>query len=260
MNMNVLNPESQKFRLSNIILLVFLLTSCTPMAEGIKPTGTIPIETQSPPATKSLPTGTRLSTATQSIDNLIAIIEVSDPASTTYDPASAAYAEFPDALKELAASNASTNDAASMLAYSLGFPRQDSILAAQEIISLGPDWASTLLPALIMYLSDQRPEHRMVSAIILSITHDKGSCSLGNIGPLLWDTDPYVRTSAALAIQGITGNELVSNIYVITPDNFTPNPVPADTPEGKIVGAARSWWTDHGSKVNWHPSYDLCDP
>jgi HEAT repeat protein len=207
-----------------------------------------------------VPTNVQLPTAPRSVDDLIAIIEASDPASSTYDPESAAYAEFPAALKQLAVLNSSTNNAASMLAYALGFPRQDSFLAAQALISLGPDWAATTLPTLISYLSDPRPEIRMVSAIVLSIIGDKASCSLGDIGPHLWDADPYVRSSAALAIQGITGKELVANIYAITPDQSASDPVAADTPEGKIVGAARIWWTDHGSKINWHPSYDLCDP
>jgi len=230
------------------------------MAGVIKPTSTFPTEVQLLPATKPVPTDAQLPTTTKSVDDLIAIIEASDPASSTYNPESAAYTEFPDALKQLAALNSSTNNAASMLAYALGFPRQDSILAAQALISLGPDWAATTLPTLIMYLSDQRPEIRMVSAIVLSIIGDKASCSIGNIGPLLWDADPYVRSSAALAIQAITGKELVANIYALTPGHLSSNPVAADTPEGKIVGAARIWWTDHGSKVNWHPSYDLCDP
>jgi HEAT repeat protein len=231
----------------------------------MKPTSTfLPTEVQLPAATKPVPTASQFPTSTKAeyeyVDESIKIIEASDPASPTYDPKSAAYAEFPEALKQLAALNASTNNAASMLVYAMGFPRQDSILAAQAIISLGPDEATTLLPPLIGYLTDQRPEIRMYSAIILSTTGNKGSCSLGNIGPLLWDADPYVRTSAALAIQGITGNGLVAEAYAITPDHLSPNTVAADTPEGKIVGAARTWWTEQGSKVNWHPSYDLCDP
>lgn len=149
---------------------------------------------------------------------------------------------------------------ASMLAYALGFPRQDSILAAQALISLGPAWAATDLPTLIEYLKFQRPEVHLYSAIVLSITGKNGSCSLGNIGPLLWDSDPYVRTSAAMAIQGITGRELIAVAYTINPDNLSLNPVSADIPEGKIVGAARTWWIEQGSKVNWHPGYDLNDP
>jgi hypothetical protein len=114
---------------------------------------------------------------------------------------------------------------------------------------------------LIGYLTDPRSDIRSYSAIVLSITGEDGSCSLGNIGPLLWDADPYVRTSAALAIQGITGKALVAEGYAITPEALDLNfPIQADTPEGKIVDNARNWWTGTGSKVNWHPSYDLCDP
>jgi hypothetical protein len=163
-------------------------------------------------------------------------------------------------VEQLAAHNATTNNAASMLGYALGFPRPDSILAARALISLGPDWASTELPAMITHLNNPRPEVRLYSLIVLSITGDKGSCSLGNIAPLLWDADPYVRTSAALAIQTITGKALVTDAYLVNPDDLSSNPLAADTPEGKIIAGARTWWTDHGSKINWHPSYDLCDP
>jgi hypothetical protein len=224
----------------------------------------LPTEVQLPAAIKTEPTAVASPTSTktvdEAVDDLNQIIEASDPVSSTYDPGSAAYAEFPDALKQLAALNADTNNAASMLGYALGFPRQDSILAAQALISLGPAWAATDLPILIYDLKNQRPEIRLYSAIVLSITGNNGSCSLGNIGPLLWDADPYVRTSAALAIQGITGKALVAIVYSITPDHLSANPVAADTPEGKIVADARIWWNDYGSKVNWHPSYDLCDP
>jgi len=260
MNRNAQILISKRPRLGPIILLIIMLTSCEPRAGVIKTTPIFQTEIQVPPATKSSSTDTQLPIYSDPVDGLIAILEVSDPASPTYNPGSGAYDGFPATLKQLAALNASTNNASSMLAYALGFPRQDSILAAQALISLGPEWSATDLPTLIAYLTNQRPEVRMYSAIILSITGDRGSCSLGNIGPLLWDLDPYVRTSAALAIQGITGIELVPSIYAITPDHISSSPVAADTPEGKIVGAARIWWTDYGSKVNWHPSYDLCDP
>ena len=175
-------------------------------------------------------------------------------------PPPAAYAGFPDAVKQLAASNLSSNNAASMLDYALGFPRPNSTLAARALLSLGPDWAATELPGLIEHLKNPRPEIRLYALIVLGVTGDNGSCSLGNIGPLLWDADPFVRTSAALAVQGITGKALVPKIYWIDPGNLPPDPVEPDTPEGRITGAARTWWTDHGAKVNWHPSYDLCDP
>lgn len=243
-----------------MIILIVFLTACGELAETTKPGSPFPTTNQTFTAFANLPTETYLPTVSATFDDLIALLEVSDPSSNTYNPGSPAYTEFPHILERLAAMNASTNNAASMLAYAMGFPRKDSILAAKALISLGPDWAATDLPSLISYLTNQRPEVRMYSAIVLSITGGNGSCSLGYIGPLLWDPDAYVRTSAALAIQGITGMDLVQNTYTITPDHLSTSPVAADTPEGKITGATRTWWTDHGSKVNWHPRYDLCDP
>jgi len=238
-----------------------LLTACQLVAGLMTPTATMQPATL--PINTSLPAATTTSIPqhyVDPVDGLIQIIETSDPVSSTYNPESMEYAEFPEAIKKLATLNSSSNNAASMLAYALGFPRQDSILAAQALISLGPDWATTDLPTFIEYLQYQRPEIRMYSAIILSTIGNKASCSLGDIGPLLWNADPYVRTSAALAIQGITGKKLVVEAYAITPDHLSSNPVVADIPEGTIVDAARTWWTESGSKVNWHPGYDLCDP
>ena len=244
-----------------LFILTLVLTACNPAAGVITPAA--PVLSPTLPTHTSLPASTTTGIPLQyvdPVDGLNQIIEASDPTSSKYDPASAAYAEFPDTLKQLAAQNSSSNNAASMLAYAMGFPRQDSILAAQALISLGPDWAATDLPELIGYLTNRRPEIRMYSAIILSITGKNGSCSLGDIGPLLWDPDPSVRTSAAIAIQGITGKVLIADAYAITPDDLSLPPVSADIPDGTIVGAARTWWTEQGSKVNWHPRYDLCDP
>jgi hypothetical protein len=247
-------------KLGPLIPLFLFLTSCSPITGADITSPAFPTEIQASSVTTPGSTDTAFPTYSDPLDRLIAILEVSDPASSTYDPGSAAYAEFPDALTQLAGLNSNTNNAASMVCYAMGFPRQDSILAARALISLGPDWTATELPRLIMYLTDPRPAIRMVSAIVLSTTGDQGSCSLGDIGPLLWDPDPYVRTAAALAIQGIIGKDLVAHEYLITPDHLSSIPVAPDTPEGKIVASARTWWKDHGSKVNWHPRYDLCDP
>jgi hypothetical protein len=88
----------------------------------------------------------------------------------------------------------------------------------------------------------------------------QGSCAVGKIAPRLWDTDAYVRSAASQALSNITGKNLLQAGYEFTPQPFSASPVPADTPEGSISGAARKWWNEQGSKVNWHPSYDLCDP
>jgi uncharacterized membrane protein YqaE (UPF0057 family) len=262
MIMNVQINGSQRLIPSRIILIMFLLASCSPGRGTPQPATPFPTQGH------LLPTGTLLRTSTflptftfiAPLDNLIAILEVSDPTSSTYDPSSASYALFPQTLKQLAALNSSSNNAASMIAYAMGFPRPDSILAADALITLGPDWAVTDMVTLIPYLTNPRAELRLYSLIVLSITGHNGSCSLGQVGPLLRDPDPYVRTAAALAIQGITGEKLVPSTFVVTPDLLSPTPVAADSPEGSIVGAARTWWDAEGSKTPWHPSYDLCDP
>ena len=262
MNGNRRFPKSLSHGLKRIILLVIILSSCSPRPGITTPASSFPTQTPILPTGAFLRTSTPLPTYTfiAPIDNLLAILEVSDPTSPTYDPASASYALFPQTLQQLAAMNSSSNNSASMIAYAMGFPRPDSILAADALISLGPEWAVTDLPTLIGYLANPRSEIRLYSLIVLSITGHNGSCSVGDIGPRLRDPDPYVRTAAALAIQGITGQKLVATDYAITPGHLSSSPVAADIPGGSITAAARAWWDAEGSKTPWHPSYDLCDP
>ncbi len=244
--------------LAVLVASIMVLSACaTPPA----PTAT-PSPTKTPPAPQSSPLATSYLTPSQAqvVDALINIVEASDPASHLYDPSSLAYRDFPLALPELAKLNSTSNSAASELAYAIAFPRPDSVLAAKALISLGPDWAGTTLPILIGDLKNPRPEVRLYSLIVLSTIGPDGSCALGHVGPLLWDSDPHIRTAAALATQSLSGHTLVVSAYTIDPDDLSPTPVAADTPEGHVVQKARTWWTDEGSKVNWHPRYDLCDP
>jgi hypothetical protein len=234
----------------SVVLFCIFLTACS---AGVG--NSIP-----PAPTPWIPTQVQVTPGALSFDEQLAVLEVSDPASPTYDPNSSAYAQFPDAVQQIAAMNSSMNNGASMLAYALGFPRPDSVLAAQALISLGPEITATDLPTFIAYLKDPRPAVRMYASIALSITGKDGSCSLGDVGPLLWDSDPNVRSAAALAIQGITGKKLEVPPYQITWGDYSANPVTPDTPEETIVAPVRSWWENKGSKVNWHPHYDLCDP
>jgi HEAT repeat protein len=177
-----------------------------------------------------------------------------------YNPQSTPYAEFGDALRQLSAMGPKAIDAASHIALAISFPRQDSFLAAQALISFGPDITATTLPDLIGNLKSQRPETRLYSAIVLGTIGEKASCAVGDIGPLLWDADPYVRYAAAFAIERITGKDLLPGEAKVTPDPLTAHSILPDTPDGKIVGYARTWWTAEGSKVKWHPTYDICDP
>ena len=117
---------------------------------------------------------------------------------------SSAYAEYPNALNKLSTMGPNAIDSASILALAIIFPRNDSYLAAGTLIGLGPDISSTTLPTPLGDIRNQRSEVRMYSVIILGSIGNQASCAVGNIAPLLWDADPYVRSAAASALKSIT--------------------------------------------------------
>ncbi len=206
-------------------------------------------------------------TATLTFDNLRSIIYASNPESPQYDPSSAAYAEFPEAIRELTTLiRNSLADNADDLAIASTFPRHDAYLATQALLSLGPDRTSTTIALLFSKLDagnlhNLNPDAVVYSVILLGSTGKDARCAVGNIGPLLWSANSAVRSAAAITLERITEADLVASQYEIeiTP-SFTANSVPADQPEGSVVAKARLWWKTNGSMVNWHPSYDLCDP
>jgi hypothetical protein len=236
-------------------LIILLLGGCTPILGTVSPplsTGT-PVTAATQTSVPAVPT--------RSAEQLSAIIWASDPTNPHYDPASAAYAEFPEVLTQLARMGLDAVDAADDLAVAIRYPRPDSYLAAQTILALGPEITTTLLPILIDNLRYQEPGVRIYSAILLGFAGRQASCSVGKLGLLLWDPEARVRTSTALALERVTGLDLVAGQFEIkiTPA-FVADSVPPDSPEGKISGKARQWWSDQGSKINWHPSYGACDP
>ncbi len=241
-------------------LLIGLLDGCT-SAPATAPTSVPPASTAMAAATATFrPTPSPTLAHADPVDGLNATLEVSDPKSPTYDPNSSAYAAFPQVVKKLAAANSPENNAASMLAYALTFPRPDSTLAAQALISLGPDWTMTTAPILFDALLDPRPRVRLYAVLALGTVGKQGSCAVGKLAPLLWDTDAYVRSATAQALSSLTGKNLLPAGYAFTPRPFSANPVPADTPVSSLSGLARQWWNEQGAKINWHPGYDLCDP
>jgi hypothetical protein len=254
-------------RLAKItIATAFLLAGCasgqTVTPTLVPPTSILPTSTPSAPITPTLrPTATHITLSyADPFQELVATIEASDPKYSTYAPDSAAYTAFPQAVKQLAAMNAPDNNGASMLAYALTFPRDDSYLAAQALISLGPDWTMTTAPILFDGLVDMRPRVRLYAVLALGTVGKQGSCAVGNIAPLLWDSDASVRSAATHALANLTGKDLLPSGLAFTPQPFSDEPVPADTPAGSISGPARQWWNEQGANINWHPSYDLCDP
>ena len=244
-----------------VLVVAFILISCAPVTKVVPTETTVPALTLSPAPPISTITATRIST----LDDLRAIIDASNPESPQYDPKSVAYAEFPEAVKQLSTMSNAV-DAAGDLAGAINFPRQDSYLAAQTLIALGSDITSTTIVTLFdnlgsIKLPNRKPEALIYSIILLSSTGSRASCAVGNIGPLLWHSDPKVRSAAAFALEKITEQDLVARQYEIeiTP-SFLANSISADVPEGSITKTARQWWNERGSKINWHPSYGICDP
>ncbi len=197
----------------------------------------------------------------QSVQDLVAIIEVSDPQSRTYDPHAIPYNQFQDAIRQLAQIGSSSEiDIPSMLAYSINFAHPDPFPEAQDLIALGPQNAATTLANLFGETQSPRSDVRLAVTLVMGVIGPEASCTVGQIGPLLNDPDPQVRSAAAWAVNRITKQDLAGTMGEISTNPLIISSVPADLPEGSLTGAARKWWTSQGSKVNWHPHYDICDP
>ncbi len=237
-------PWSRVFWLG---FLSLILTCCQPQISA--------------PTAAPIPTLTRSIAPTPTVDDLIKIIHASNPDVQQYDPESNKYAAFPEALEQLSVMGPGAIDAVSDLAVAIGFPRSDSYLAAQTLLELGPELTKLTIPILIDNLRHQQPETRIYSVILIGSVGVDASCAVGEIAPLLWDSDSHVRSGAALALEEITEMDFVSSEHeiLITP-SFLSNSLPADSPEGQIVEDAREWWQEQGSKTEWNPTYGICDP
>ena len=235
---------------------LLLLTACIPSAKSPAPSMTAAVYHYATPVIIDQPT-----TAADVVDSLVDTLYFSYPDSPQYDPQSTQYAQFPEVVQRLGAMGANAADAVDDLALAVSFPRKDAYLAGQALLKLGPDLTSLGLPILIDDLNDQKPAARIFALVLLGSTGRAGACSVGHIGPLLWDQDSSVRTAAALALENITGEDLIEVQYevAITPSFMVDN-LPQDTPDGTVVSKARGWWSDQGSKIDWHPAYDICDP
>ena len=245
-----------------VLLIAYILVSCAPAVK------VVPTETYVPTLTliPVPPASTITPTPTLTFEDLTAIIFASNPESPLYDPKSTAYAEFPEAVKQLSMMGANNYSALSDLAFAITFPRQDSYLAAQALILVGHDARAYTIAVLFSnldssYYPNLKPEALIYSTILLGSIGNDASCAVGNIGPLLWHFDSKVRSAAAFALERITNQNLVASQYEIeiTP-SFLAKSIYADEPEGSITGTARQWWNEQGSKVKWHSGYGLCDP
>lgn len=241
-------------KIHSLLLLEFLLlASCTVLPASITPTtassAVIPTET-------SIPTVT-----SDNVEDLIQILYASDPELPKFNPQSLQYAQFADALQKLEAMGPQAIDAASHVAKAISFPRQETILAARTLLSFGPEITATTATVLMDNLNSTQAKSRLYSLILLGTIGERASCAVGNIGPLLNDTDPEVRFASAAALVKITGKDLLPKGVVVTSaDPLSAEAILSDTPDGIYVQNARIWWEEEGSKKNWHPSYGLCDP
>jgi hypothetical protein len=251
----------------SLFLLSFLLAACALQPIPLPPTATLSISTKKPP----LPTVTPQPTATvtilpatptitmiptvksDNVEDLIQILYASDPDLSQYNPQSIPYAQFPDALEKLSAMRSKANDAASHIAKAISFPRQEAVLAAKTLLSYGPDITALAIPVLMDNLHSQNPKSRLYSVIVLGTVKELASCAVGDIGPLLWDTDPEVRFASAFALEKIAGKDLLPNNIIDSPDPLSIDALLADSPEGNFVQDARNWWTEEGYKINWDP-------
>ena len=172
-----------------------------------------------------------------------------------------AYSRFPEIVEQLGNMGTDGIDAASDLAAAIRFPRQDSYLAGQALLKMGADVTATTIPVLIDNLHSQKSDTRIYSLTLLGSVGKISSCAVGEIASLLWDSDPYVRSAAALALENITEQDFIVREYEIEiTSSFTSDMIFPDTPEGNVVDKARNWWNEQGSKVNWHSTYGACDP
>ena len=246
--------------MKRFLLFFFMLSILNACVPGTNPTlPIIPtsmkagIQTNTPQAIK------------WSVQEIMDIILASHPQSDKYDPNSTIYAEFPEALKQLKEMGPNVlkddNLNLSVLSSAIGYPRQDSILAGDVLITFPPEYVSTTMPELIGYLSNPRTEVRRYASILLGYVGDRASCAVGSIGPILFlAKDPSVRSASAIALDNILNKGFVPPKYAISSNFFSVSSIPNDEPEGSFTEKARIWWNEEGSKVNWHPTYDLCDP
>jgi len=193
------------------------------------------------------------------VDDLIAVIEVANPAAPGYSPDSQESAAFGDTIQSLLEMGPDAAAAAPSLAAALAFPRRDSYFAARPLVSLR-ELAANALPILVENLNNDREEVRRNSVYVLGTIGPTASCATEDVAELLWDPDPFVRTAAAAALEAITGNDLVDSSLELSVDPARAGSVFADDPEGTNSSSAREWWLADGQFLQWSPGYDACSP
>ncbi len=183
-----------------------------------------------------------------SVEQLIEIVMASDPGSPVYDPGSKESESFAFAASELAKRGPAAAPAAPVLAQALRYPRRDSYLAAQALAAIGPA-AESAIPELLIALGDNRSEVRVCAVFVLGVIGKPSKEAVPLIAPLLWDSDLFVRSAAAGAMERITGLDLVEDPYDLDPARACS--VFGDEPNGSITAKVRAWWVEEGQYSDW---------
>ncbi len=155
---------------------------------------------------------------------------------------------FGSIVIELGKRGESAEEAAPALAVALTYPRRDSYLAGFALIEMGPS-AKAAVPILFSELNDQRDTIRRYAALSLGAIGESAMCSVPELAELLWHNNSETRAAAAIALDSITGMNLVYPEDRLDP--LSPGIMPIDKPEGIITGISREWWLNTGQNIVW---------
>jgi len=149
---------------------------------------------------------------------------------------------------ELANRGSSASKSAPALAKALTYPRRDSYLAGFALIAIGPD-AKSVIPILVSELSHERTTVRRYAALSLGSIGKPAECSIPQLATLLWHSDSDTRVAASIAIDAITGINLVDPEAKLDPKTI--GVMPIDEPEGVLSDPAKEWWVTTGENLDW---------
>ena len=156
---------------------------------------------------------------------------------------------FRETIDELKRRGSLASETAPTLARAIAFDRRDSVIASEALIAIGTR-AKSAIPYLVQNMNSSRADVRLFSTFVLGIIGEPSNCAVPQIASLLWDTDPFVRSTSAGALTEITNNNLLEfDDLRLNPS--TPGSVNADTPDGSITGIAREWWLNSCQSVIW---------
>jgi hypothetical protein len=157
--------------------------------------------------------------------------------------------DFLTAVNELSRRGPEASEAAPDLAQALMYPRRDSFIVSDALAVMGTE-GKAAIPYLLMALKNDRALVREKAVYNLGVIGKDAQCSVEEIALLLWDEDGFVRVSAAIALDKITGEELVYS-YSAGGDEF-------DGDKFFFSKKARSWWEKTGTYYDWSSDNQNC--